>query len=182
ALAATAASLAAGVVIGALAGWRGGWTDAALSRLIDVFLAFPGLLLAIALAAILGPSLENVVIALAAFGWTGYARVTRAHVASLKQRDFVEASRALGTGSAAIVRRHVLPAAAPLLLVQATFGLSAVVIAEASLSFLGLGAAPPTPSLGGMLDDGRLFMLVAPHAIVVPAATLAVTVLALQVL
>jgi len=182
ALAATAASLAAGVVIGALAGWRGGWTDAALSRLIDVFLAFPGLLLAIALAAILGPSLENVVIALAAFGWTGYARVTRAHVASLKQRDFVEASRALGTGSAAIVRRHVLPAAAPLLLVQATFGLSAVVIAEASLSFLGLGAAPPTPSLGGMLDEGRLFMLVAPHAIVVPAATLAVTVLALQVL
>jgi len=182
ALAATVLSLAAGVAIGAIAGWRGGWTDAALARLIDVFLAFPGLLLAIALAAVLGPSSRNVVIALAAFGWTSYARMTRAQVAALKHREFVDAGRVLGTSGIAIVRRHVLPAAVPLLLVQATFGLSAVVVAEASLSFLGLGAAPPTPSLGGMLDEGRLFMLVAPHAIVVPAATLAVTVLALQLL
>jgi peptide/nickel transport system permease protein len=182
AVTATTLSLGAGVMVGALAGWRGGWTDGAVSRLIDVFLAFPGVLLAIALAAVLGPSQRNVVIALAAFGWTGYARVTRALVASLRHREFVAAARALGTGTASVVCRHLLPAAAPLLLVQATFGLAAVVVAEASLSFLGLGAPPPTPSLGGMLDEGRLFMLVAPHAIVVPATTLAVTVLALQVL
>jgi peptide/nickel transport system permease protein len=173
-------ALVLGVALGALAGWRGGWTDGVLSRLIDVFLA--GLLLAIALTAILGPSLRHVVLALAALGWTGYARLVRAHVASTKHRDFVEAARALGVSGPTIVRRHVLPSAAPVLLVQVAFGLSAVVVAEASLSFLGLGAAPPTPSWGGMLDEGRLFMLVAPHAIVVPATALAVTVLALQVL
>jgi len=175
-------ALALGVLVGAVAGWRGGWTDALLSRVIDVFLAFPGLLLAIALTAVLGPSLRHVVVALAALGWTGYARLTRAHVASAKHRDFVEAAGALGVGGVGIVRRHVLPGAAPLLLVQATFGLSAVIVAEASLSFLGLGAAPPTPSWGGMLDEGRLFMLVAPHAMLVPATALAVTVVALQTL
>jgi peptide/nickel transport system permease protein len=171
-----------GGLIGALAGWRGGWTDAVLSRVIDVFLAFPGLLLAIALTAVLGPSLRHVVVALAALGWTGYARLTRAHVASTRHRDFVEAAGALGVGDVEILRRHVLPGAAPLLLVQATFGLSAAIVAEASLSFLGLGAAPPTPSWGAMLDEGRLFMLVAPHAILVPAVALALTVLALQTL
>jgi peptide/nickel transport system permease protein len=179
---AVALALGLGVALGALAGWRGGWTDGLLARLIDVFLAFPGLLLAIALTAVLGPSLRHVVLALAVLGWTGYARLTRAHVAATKQREFVEAARALGMRGTAIVRRHVLPAAVPLLLVQATFGLSAVVVAEASLSFLGLGAAPPTPSWGGMLDEGRLFMFVAPHALVAPAAALAVTVLALQLL
>jgi peptide/nickel transport system permease protein len=182
AISAVGLALALGVAVGALAGWRGGWTDGILSRVIDVFLAFPGLLLAIALTAVLGPSLRHVVLALAALGWTGYARLVRAHVASVKHRDFVEAARALGRGGPAILWRHVLPSAAPVLLVQVAFGLSAVVVAEASLSFLGLGAAPPTPSWGGMLDEGRLFMLVAPHAIVVPAAALAVTVLALQVL
>lgn len=175
-------ALTLGVLLGAIAGWRGGWIDGALARVIDVFLAFPGLLLAIALAAVLGPSLRNVVVALAVLGWTGYARLMRAQVAATKRREFVEAAQALGASSTAIVWRHIVPAAAPLLLVQATFGLSAVVVAEASLSFLGLGAVPPTPSWGGMLDEGRLFMLVAPHAIAVPAAALAATVLALQVL
>jgi peptide/nickel transport system permease protein len=175
-------ALVLGVVVGAVAGWRGGWVDGVVARVIDVFLAFPGLLLAIALAAMLGPSMRNVVLALAAFGWTGYARLTRAQVAATKRREFVEGAHALGTSGAAIVRRHVLPAAAPLLLVQATFGLSATVVAEASLSFLGLGTSPPTPSWGGILDEGRLFMLVAPHAIVAPAAVLALAVLALQVL
>lgn len=177
---AVALSLAAGVLVGAVAGWRGGWTDAVVARVIDVFFAFPGQLLAIALAAVLGPSLENVVLALAAFGWTGYARLVRAEVAALRHREFVEAARTLGVPAVRIVGRHVLPAAAPLVLVQAIFALSAVVVAEASLSFLGLGAAPPTPSLGGMLDEGRLFMFVAPHALVVPAVALALIVLALQ--
>ena len=170
------------MILGALAGWRGGWIDVVLGRVVDVFLAFPGLLLAIALAAALGPSHRNVIVALAAFGWTGYARLTRAHVAATRHRPFVEAAVALGTSQTAIVRRHLLPAAVPLLLVQAIFGFAGAVLAEASLSFLGLGATPPTPSWGGMLDEGRLFMLVAPHVMLVPAAALAVTVLALQLL
>jgi peptide/nickel transport system permease protein len=181
AAAAVGLSAAIGTALGALAGWRGGWIDALVARVIDVVLAFPGLLLAIALAAVLGPSPRNVVIALAAMGWTGYARLARAQVAATKRRDFVDAARALGRSDASIVRAHVLPAAYPLLLVQATFGLSGAIVAEASLSFLGLGAPPPMPSWGGMLDEGRLFMLVAPHALLVPAAALATTVLALQV-
>jgi peptide/nickel transport system permease protein len=175
-------SLAAGVAVGALAGWRGGWIDAALGRVIDVFLAFPGLLLAIALTAVLGPSHRNVIVALTALGWTGYARLTRTHVGVTRHSEFVAAATALGTTATTIVRRHLLPAAAPLLLVQATFAFSGAVIAEASLSFLGLGAAPPAPSWGGMLDEGRLFMLVAPHVVLVPAAALVATVLALQLL
>jgi peptide/nickel transport system permease protein len=180
ATAAVASSLAAGVSLGALAGWRGGWLDALVGRLIDVVLAFPGLLLAIALTVVLGPSLRNVVVALTALGWTGYARLTRTQVATTKHRDFVAAATALGVRDGAVVWRHLLPAALPLLLVQATAGFSGAVLAEASLSFLGLGAAPPTPSWGGMLDEGRLFMLVAPHVLLAPAGALALTVCALH--
>jgi peptide/nickel transport system permease protein len=173
-------SLVVGILFGALAGWAGGWTDEAVGRLIDVLLAFPGLLLAIALAAILGPTLPNVVLALVILGWTGYARLTRAQVAALKGREFVDAARALGVAPSRIVVRHLLPLVAPLLLVQATFGLSAAMLAEASLSFLGLGAPPPTPSWGAMLDEGRTFMLVAPHLVLAPGAVLATTVTCLQ--
>ena len=178
--AATVLSVALGVAVGAVAGWFGGWVDAVLARVIDVVLAFPGLLLAIALAAVLGPAPGHTVIALTALGWTGYARLARAQVTSLKHRDFVAAARAVGRRDAAILVRHLLPLAAPLLLVQATFGLSGAVLAEASLSFLGLGTPPPRPSWGAMLDEGRLFMLVAPHVVVVPAVALALTVLGLQ--
>lgn len=173
-------SLGIGVLLGAAAGWIGGWTDEAIGRLIDVLLAFPGLLLAIALAAILGPTLPNVVLALSILGWTGYARLTRGQVELLRGREFVDAARALGVPSARIVVRHVLPLVAPLLLVQATFGLSAAILAEASLSFLGLGAPPPTPSWGAMLDEGRTFMLVAPHLVIAPGAALAAAVTCLQ--
>lgn len=180
ATAVVAVSLLVGVLLGAVAGWAGGWTDEAIGRLIDVLLAFPGLLLAIALAAILGPTLPNVVLALSVLGWTGYARLTRTGVATLRAREFVDAARALGVPPARIVVRHLLPLVAPLLLVQATFGLSAAILAEASLSFLGLGAPPPTPSWGAMLDEGRTFMLVAPHLVVAPGAALAATVTCLQ--
>jgi peptide/nickel transport system permease protein len=182
ATAVVAISLTAGVLVGAVAGWAGGWTDEVIGRLIDVLLAFPGLLLAIALAAILGPTLPNVVLALSVLGWTGYARLTRTQVDVLRARDFVGAARALGVRPARIVTRHLLPLVAPLLLVQATFGLSAAILAEASLSFLGLGAAPPTPSWGAMLDEGRTFMFVAPHLVVAPGAALAATVTCLQLL
>jgi len=175
-------SLLAGVALGALAGLRGGWVDEAIARIIDVLLAFPGLLLAIALAAVLGPSLRNVVLALSVLGWTGYARVTRAEVAALRRREFVQAAEALGAPPWRVVLRHILPLAAPTLVVQATFGMSGAVVAEASLSFLGLGAPPPLPSWGAMLDEGRPFLLVAPHLTLFPGAALALTVLALQLL
>ena len=173
-------SLAVGVTIGATAGWAGGWVDEGVARVIDVLLAFPGLLLAIALAAVLGPSLRNVVLALTLLGWTGYARLARAEIAALRRREFVQAAQALGARPARIVVRHLLPLAAPALIVQATFGMAGAIVAEASLSFLGLGAPPPLPSWGAMIDEGRPFLLVAPHLTLFPGLALAVTVLALQ--
>ncbi|HEV7732274.1 MAG TPA: ABC transporter permease [Candidatus Binatia bacterium] len=181
-IAITAISLLVGVLLGAAAGYAGGWLDEALARVIDVLLAFPGLLLAIALAAILGPSLPNVVLALSLLGWTGYARLARAQVAALRQRELTQAARALGATPSRIIGRHLLPLAAPAIVVQATFGLSSAILAEASLSFLGLGAPPPLPSWGSMLDEGRQFMLVAPHLVIVPGLALVGTVLALQLL
>jgi len=181
-VAAVTVSLTVGTLLGAVAGYAGGWIDEGLARVIDVLLAFPGLLLAIALAAVLGPSLANVVVALSVLGWTGYARVARAEVMALRERPFVDAARALGASPARVVVRHLVPLAAPTLLVQATFGLGGAVLAEASLSFLGLGAPPPMPSWGSMIDDGRAFLLVAPHLVVVPGVALATTVLALQLL
>ena len=173
-------ALLAGTTVGAAAGWLGGWFDELVARVIDVLLAFPGLLLAIALAAVLGPSVGNVILALSLLGWTGYARLARAEVAALRQREFVQAAAALGAGPARIVVRHVLPLAAPVLLVQATFGMAGAIVAESSLSFLGLGAPPPLASWGAMIDEGRPFMLVAPHVVLWPGIALATAVLALQ--
>lgn len=177
-----ALSLLAGVMLGAAAGYAGGWVEEALGRVIDVLLAFPGLLLAIALAAVLGPSLGNVVLALSLLGWTSYARLARAEVAALRRREFVQAASALGAGPGRIIVRHLLPLAAPTLLVQATFGMGGAILAEASLSFLGLGAPAPLPSWGAMIDEGRAFLLVAPHLTVFPGLALAGTVLILQLL
>jgi peptide/nickel transport system permease protein len=175
-------ALVVGVTLGASAGWAGGWLDELLARVIDVLLAFPGLLLAIALAAVLGPSVRNVVLALSLLGWTGYARLVRAEVAALRRREFVQAAEALGARPLSVVARHLLPLAAPALLVQATFGMAGAIVAEASLSFLGLGAPPPRPSWGGMIEEGRAFLLVAPHLTIFPGIALASTVLALQLL
>ena len=180
--AAVGLSLVVGVALGSVAGWYGGWIDEAIARVIDVLLAFPGMLLAIALAAVLGPSDRNVVVALAVLGWTGYARLTRAQIRALRRRELTDAALALGASPARIVGRHLLPLAVPALLVQATFGLSGAIVAEASLSFLGVGAPPPIPSWGAMLDEGRQFMLVAPHLVLAPGIALAATVLALQLL
>ncbi len=175
-------SLLIGVPVGATAGYLGGWVDEAIARLIDVLLAFPGLLLAIALAAVLGPSLVNVVAALSLLGWTGYARLARAEVAALRQREFVHAAEALGAPPRRIVLRHLLPLVTPVLLVQATFGMAGEILAESGLSFLGLGVPPPLASWGAMIDEGRPFVLVAPHVVVWPGIALTVTVLALQLL
>lgn len=175
-------SLGIGATIGAVAGFAGGWIDEAVMRIVDVLLAFPGLLLAIALTGILGPSLRNVVIALCLIGWTGYARLARGEVVRLREREFVEAARALGVPERRILVRHVAPLLATPMLVQATFGMAAAIVAEASLSFLGLGAQPPTPSWGAMLNDGRAFVLVAPHLTVFPGLAILVTVLGLNFL
>ena len=177
-----ALSLLVGVPIGAAAGYLGGWFDEVVARVIDVLLAFPGLLLAIALAAVLGPSVRNVVLALGVLGWTGYARLARAEIAALRRREFVEAAEALGARPGRIVVRHLLPLAAPALVVQATFGLGGAIVAEASLSFLGLGAPPPLPSWGSMIYEGRPFLLVAPALVLWPGLALATAVLALQLL
>lgn len=176
------ASLVIGVAVGGVAGYAGGWVDDLLMRLVDVLLAFPGLLLAIALTAVLGPSLTNVVFALCLIGWTGYARLTRGEIRRLREREFALAAAALGAPGHRILVRHLLPLLTAPLLVQATFGMAGAIVAEASLSFLGLGAQPPTPSWGAMLNDGRAFVLVAPHLTVFPGLAIAATVLTLNVL
>jgi peptide/nickel transport system permease protein len=173
-------SLFIGVLVGGLAGYLGGWWDLTLMRLIDVFLAFPGILLAIALAAVLGPGLGNLVVALAAVGWVGYARLTRAQVLSLRERDHVLAARALAVAGPRILVRHLLPLAAAPLIVEATFGVASVIVAEAGLSFLGLGIQPPAASWGSMIRDGVAYMLVAPHLVLAPGLALFAVVLAVN--
>ncbi|MCB2262416.1 MAG: ABC transporter permease [Candidatus Thiosymbion ectosymbiont of Robbea hypermnestra] len=163
-----ALSLILGALVGGMAALAGGWVDATLVRIIDVFLAFPGILLAIALAGLLGPGIDNVIVALAAVGWVGYARLARSQILSLKQRDHVVAARALGAGSGRVLLRHLLPLAVAPLIVEATFGVAGAVIAEAGLSFLGLGVQPPQASWGSMIRDGVGYMLVAPHLVLAP--------------
>ena len=173
-------SLAIGLSIGSLAGFFGGWIDQLLMRLVDILLAFPGILLAIAFTAVLGPGLDHVVIALCLIGWTSYARLVRGEMLSLRERDFVQAARALGCEPWRIILRHLLPNLLAPLLIQSTFGLAAAIVAEGSLSFLGLGVQPPTPSWGSMLNDGRQFLLVAPHLTTYPGLAIMFTVLALN--
>ncbi len=166
-----------GVVMGSMAGYFGGRVDDVISRVMDVLMAFPGLLLAIALVAVLGPSLTNVVVALASIGWVGYARLVRGQVLRARELEFVQAARALGATTSRILIRHVVPTALPALSVQATLGMGGAILAEASLSFLGLGVQPPTPSWGTMLSYGRVHVLDAPHLTVFPGLAIAVLVL-----
>lgn len=171
-----------GTALGAVAGYRGGRVDGALMRATDVFLAFPGILLAIALVAVLGPGLGHVVLALVAFGWVDYARLARGQVLQVREADYVAAARVAGVRGPAIVWRHVLPNVLPTLLVQASLGMAGAIIAESALSFLGLGLRPPTPSWGGMIDAGRGHLVDAPHLAVFPGLALFAVVLGLNLL
>jgi peptide/nickel transport system permease protein len=171
-----------GTLIGALAGFAGGPADLVLTRIMDVFLAFPGILLAIAVAGALGPGIGNLILALVAVGWVGYARLARAQVLSLAQRDHVIAARALGQRSGTILGRHLIPLALAPLTVEATFGVSATVMAEAGLSFLGLGVQPPDASWGSLIRDGVAYMLVAPHLVMAPGFAIIAVVLAMNLL
>ena len=166
-----------GTLLGALAGYFGGLTDDVISRVVDVLLAFPGLLLAIALVAVLGPSLGNVLFALTTIGWVGYARLVRGQVLRAREFEYVQAARALGAGSGRVLWRHVIPTAMPAVVVQATLGMAAAIIGEAALSFLGLGVQPPTPSWGTMLNGGRAHILDAPHLTLFPGLAIALLVL-----
>jgi peptide/nickel transport system permease protein len=170
-------SAVVGVAIGALAGYVGGWLDETVGRLMDVLLAFPGILLAIGLVAVLGPSLTNVIIALAVIGWVGYARLVRGQVLRVRELEYVQAARALGAPLARVLVVHVVPATLSAVTVQATLGMAGAIIAEASLSFLGLGVQPPTPSWGTMLDAGRSHLLDAPHLTIFPGMAIALLVL-----
>jgi peptide/nickel transport system permease protein len=170
-------SATVGIALGAIAGYFGGRVDEAISRVIDILLAFPGLLLAIALVAVLGPSLTNVVLALTLIGWVGYARLVRGQVLRARELEFVQAARALGATTPRILLRHVIPTTLPAVTVQATLGMGAAILNEASLSFLGLGVQPPTPSWGTMLNYGRGHLLDAPHLTIFPGVAIAILVL-----
>jgi len=175
-------SLLVGTLFGTSTAYHGGWWDKLAVQLVDIFLAFPGILLAIALAGLLGPGIDNVVIALTTVGWVGYARLSRAQVLSLKHREHVQAAEALGSSRWCIMRRHLLPLMAAPLIVEATFGVAAVVIAEAGLSFLGLGVQPPQASWGAMIRDGSRYMLVAPHMVLAPGVAIFAVVLSINLL
>jgi peptide/nickel transport system permease protein len=160
-------SLALGITLGGLAGYLGGWIDTAL----------PGILLAIAFAAFLGPGFSNLVLALAIGGWAGYARLVRAQVLSVRDREYVDAARALGASGLRIFFRHILPNIVQPILVQAAIGMAGVILAEATLSFLGLGIPSPAPSWGAMLNDARLHLFDSPHLVLFPALAVAGAVL-----
>ena len=171
-------SLAVGLVAGGLAGFYGGWTDTVVNVYVtNAFMALPGILLAIAFVAFMGPGLGNVILALAISGWVGYARLVRAQVMAVKEKEFVEAARALGAGDLRVMGRHILPNILQPLIVQAAIGMAGAVLAEATLSFLGLGVPPPTASWGSMLNDARSHLFDSPHLVFFPAMAVMLCVL-----
>jgi peptide/nickel transport system permease protein len=173
-----AISLALGLAVGGLAGYLGGWIDIALTTFaMNTFLALPGILLAIAFASFLGPGFTNLVLALAIGGWAGYGRLVRAQVMAVRDREYVDAARALGAGGMRIFFKHILPNIVQPILVQAAIGMAGVILAEATLSFLGLGIPSPAPSWGAMLNDARLHLFDSPHLVLFPALAIAGAVL-----
>jgi peptide/nickel transport system permease protein len=172
-----------GLLIGSVGGYFGGWFDRIINIvLINAFLSFPGILLAIAFAAFLGPGLGKVIIALTITGWAGYARLARAQVLQAKEMDYVVAARSLGASHARILVRHLVPNILQPVMVQATIGMAGAILAESTLSFLGLGVLAPMPSWGAMLNDGRGHLFDAPHLVVFPALAVMTAVLAFNLL
>ena len=171
-------SLALGLLAGLTAGFYGGWADTILNIYVtNAFLSLPGILLAIAFVAFLGPGLFNLILALSISGWVGYARLVRGQVMAVKEREFVEAARALGASDLRVILRHILPNIVQPLIVQAAIGMAGAVLAEATLSFLGLGVPPPAASWGAMLNDARSHLFDSPHLVVFPAIAVMLAVL-----
>ncbi len=181
-LSATGISLVIGVLVGASAGYFGGFVDAILSRIVDALIAFPLLVLLIAMAAALGPSLRNVIIIIGVTVWGQYARVVRAEVLSLREREFVTAARTVGATDGRIIIRHIIPNVLGPIIVLASLSVAGIILLEAALSFLGLGVQPPTPSWGSMLSAGRTYILTYPHIAFFPGLAIVVTVLGFNLL
>ena len=181
-LSATGISLVIGVLVGASAGYFGGFVDAILSRIVDALIAFPLLVLLIAMAAALGPSLRNVIIIIGVTVWGQYARVVRAEVLSLREREFVTAARTVGATDSRIIIRHIIPNVLGPIIVLASLSVAGIILLEAALSFLGLGVQPPTPSWGSMLSAGRTYILTYPHIAFFPGLAIVVTVLGFNLL
>ncbi len=171
-----------GTILGAVGGYAGGWTDNIIMRLMDVLLAFPSLLLSIAIVAVLGPGLINALLAISFVSIPIYARTVRASVLQVREQDFVSASRALGASPLGILISHVLPNAITPIIVQATLGIASAILNAAALSFLGLGAAPPTPEWGLMLGEERNSLFNAPHLVFIPGIAIMLTVLAFNLI
>jgi peptide/nickel transport system permease protein len=178
----TVLTVSIGVAVGAITGYFGGWVDTVLSRIIDTVMAVPLFVLLVMLAAMLEPGLHTTILIISVTGWTRFARVVRAEVLSLKEQDFVMAAHALGGRGPWIIWRHILPNVLAPVIVLATLGVGTVIILEATLSFFGLGISPPTPSWGGILADGRAFILAFPHITVAPGVMIVLTVLAFNFL
>ena len=176
----TIITMAIGVFVGLVAGFYGGKIDAVLMKITDIFLAFPGILLAIAFAAVLGAGLGNLILALCMTGWVSYARLARGQTLALRNRQHVLAAQSLGANVPRILIKHILPLLGSILIVEATYSLASVMIAEASLSFLGLGIQAPEASWGAMLRDGVRYMLVAPHYVLVVGLSLMSLILAIN--
>lgn len=171
-----------GVTLGAISGYFGGVIDTIIMRITDILMAFPGILLAIALVAVLGPNLNNVVLALATIGWVSYARLVRGQVLKVREMEYVTAARALGARSPRVIALHVLPNVINPVIVMATLGLAGAILAEAALSFLGLGVQPPTPSWGAMLTSGRRYLGLANHLAIYPGIAIMLAVMGLNFL
>jgi peptide/nickel transport system permease protein len=172
-----------GLALGALSAYFGRWLDRVINGvLVNAFLSFPGILLAIAFAAFLGPGLDKVVMALVITGWAGYARLARAQVLKVKEMDYVLAARSLGASHTRILLRHILPNAIQPVLIQATIGMAGAILAESTLSFLGLGVLAPAPSWGAMLNDASTYLFSAPHMVIFPAVAIMTAVLAFNLL
>jgi len=172
------ASLSIGLIIGSIAGYYGGAIDRFVNViLMNAFLSFPGILIAIAFVAFRGPGIFNLVIALSIGGWVGYARLVRGQVLAAREREFVEAARALGASDLRIIVRHILPNIIQPVVVQAAIGMAGAILAEATMSFLGLGVPPPTASWGTMLNDARAHLFDAPHLVLFPALAVMLAVL-----
>jgi peptide/nickel transport system permease protein len=179
---ASALSLSIGVFFGLLAGYFGGRTDAVLSQVFDIFLAFPSLLLAIGISAVMPAGLASAMLAITLVGWAGFARLVRGITLSLKEQTYVEASRALGATSSRILTKHILPNALPLLLVAGSLRVGGFILLEAALSFLGLGVQPPTPTWGSMISLNRTYINSAPWMVLFPGLAISVTVISFNIL
>jgi peptide/nickel transport system permease protein len=182
AVAVTVLSLAVGGAIGLVAGYYGGMLDLALAGAIDLAWGFPTVLLAIMLAGVLGPGLPPVIIGISLGNWAGFARLIRGEVLKFRERDYVTAARAMGASDSRILFRHLAPSVAPAVLVLAMYYAAVTIIIESGLSYIGLGAQPPTPSLGSIIADGQDYILVDPWAVIVPGVVLVVLVIGLNLL